>query len=99
MRFGRIEPMSEQEFDALRRGAPDEADPQAAAVLAWLESGGPFRVTVEPEQHSRDVAREIARLASRHGIHVATVAGDGFVAVRKIDAPADPARSAATPTV
>ena len=85
MRIGRIEPMSDQEFDALLHGDADEAaDPRLEELLAWLDTGGPFRVALEPGQNGRDVARAIVRAAARHGTHVATIVGDGFVAARKI---------------
>jgi hypothetical protein len=85
MRIGQIEPMSDQEFDALLHGdAEDDVDPQLAAIMAWIQTGGPFRVALQPGQSGQDVARTIARAAARHGLHVATVVGDGFVAVRKV---------------
>ena len=62
MRIGRIEPMSEQEFAALLHGDADEAlDPELAALLGWIETGGPFRVMLQPGQNGQDVAQAIAR--------------------------------------
>jgi hypothetical protein len=93
LQLGPIEPISRHAFEALLHGEDEAAfDPQLAALLEWIETGEPFRVSLLPDQDPHVVAQAIVRAAQRHGRHVATIAGDGFVAVCKLDASPPPER-------
>src|SRR5688572_11215589 len=58
-----------------------------AALLAEIESGRPVRVPLVEGQSARGLRVAISRAATSRGLSVETVEGDGFVAVRKDDAP------------
>ena len=86
VRIGRVEEMSEEEFGRLRRAKRARAaNPQLEELLDRVASGQPLRVPLEPGQNARGLRVAIARAASRRGLKVETVEGEGFVAVRRAD--------------
>jgi len=82
-----FEPFSEEEFDALRQQPGRSTDRAMVALLAEIETGQPIRVPLVQGQSARGLRTAISRAAGSRGIHVETVAGDGFVAARKTDQP------------
>src|SRR4051794_15742439 len=82
-----FEPLSEDEFTALRQLKAGKTDPAMAALLAEIATGQPVRVPLVEGQSARGLRTAISRAASSRGLSVETVEGDGFVAVRKVDAP------------
>src|SRR5215207_4381705 len=82
-----FEPLSEQEFTALRQQKARKTDPAMAALLAEVATGQPVRVPLVEGQGARGLRAAISRAATSRGMTVETVEGDGFVAVRKTDEP------------
>jgi hypothetical protein len=82
-----FEPLSEDEFAALRQQKARKTDPAMTALLAEIATGRPVRVPLVEGQSARGLRTAISRAASSRGLSVETVEGDGFVAVRKVDAP------------
>ena len=82
-----FEPLSEDEFHALRQQKARKTDPAMVALLAEVESGRPVRVPLVEGQSARGLRTAISRAATSRGLTVETVEGDGFVAVRKVDEP------------
>jgi hypothetical protein len=80
-----FEPLSEEEFTALRQQKARKTDPTMAALLAEIASGRPVRVPLVEGQSARGLRTAISRAASSRGMAVETVEGDGFVAVRRAD--------------
>ena len=80
-------PLSEAEFTELRQQKARKTDPAMAALLAEIATGQPVRVPLVEGQSARGLRTAISRAASSRGMSVETVEGDGFVAVRKVDAP------------
>src|SRR5215210_833465 len=87
VKIGSFEPLSEEEFHALRQQKTRKTDPVMVALLAEIEAGQPVRVPLVDGQSARGLRTAISRAASSRGPSVETVEGDGFVAVRRIDAP------------
>src|ERR687898_2238376 len=87
VKIGSFEPLSEEEFTALRQLKARKTDPAMVALLAEVESGRPLRVPLVEEQSARGLRTAISRAATNRGLTVETVEGEGFVAVRKIDEP------------
>ncbi len=85
--IGSFEPLSEDEFTTLRHHKGRTVDPVMAALLEETETGRPVRVPLADGQSARGVRVAISRSALRRGLHVETIAGEGFVAVRKTDKP------------
>jgi hypothetical protein len=82
-----FEPFSDDEFTALRQQKARKTDPAMLALLAEVETGRPVRVPLAHGQSARGLRTAISRAASSRGLTVETVEGEGFVAVRKTDAP------------
>ena len=82
-----FEPLSEEEFIALREQKARKTDPAMAALLAEVQTGQPVRVPLVEEQSARGLRAAISRAASSRGLTGETVEGEGFVAVRKVDEP------------
>jgi hypothetical protein len=82
-----FEPLSDDEFTALRQQKTRKTDPAMAALLAEIATGQPVRVPLVEGQSARGLRTAISRAATSRGLTVETVAGDGFVAVRKSDEP------------
>src|SRR3954471_7505017 len=82
-----FEPFSDEEFDRLRQQKTRTTDPAMVALLAEVEAGRPIRVPLVDGQSARGLRTAISRAAGSRGINVETVAGDGFVAVKKLDQP------------
>lgn len=82
-----FEPLSDDEFNALRRQKARQANPIMAQLLDEVERGTPVRVPLVDGQTARGLRVAIARLATGRGLTVETLEGDGFVAVRKAEAP------------
>jgi hypothetical protein len=82
-----FEPLSEDEFTALRQQKARKTDPAMVALLAEVEAGRPVRVPRVEGQSARDMRTAISRAATSRGLTVETVEGDGFDAVRKTDEP------------
>src|SRR4051812_46708254 len=82
-----FEPFSEAEFGALRQKQGGTTDRAMVALLAEVGTGRPIRVPLVQGQSARGMQAAISRAAGSHGIDVETVAGDGFVGVRKTDHP------------
>ena len=88
-------PLSEAEFTALRQQKTRTTDPAMVALLAEVDAGRPVRVPPVGEQSARGLRAAISRAVGSCGINVETVAGDGFVAVKKVDQP----RALRTPAI
>jgi hypothetical protein len=82
-----FEPLSEEEFAALRQQKARKTDPAMLALLAEVEAGRPIHALLVEGQSARGLRTAISRAATSRGLTVETVAGDGFVAVRKSDEP------------
>jgi len=82
-----FEPLSEEEFTALRQQKARETDPAMVALLVEVEIGRPVQVPLVEGQSARGLRTAISRAASGRGLSVETVEGDGFVAVRKVNDP------------
>jgi hypothetical protein len=87
VKIGSFEPLSDEEFTALRRQKARKTDPAMAALLAEIATGRPVRVPLVDGQSARGLRVAISRAATSRGLSVETVEGDGFVAVRKVDEP------------
>ena len=81
-----FEPLSDEEFTALRQQKARKTDPAMAALLDEIATGQPVRVPLVEGQSARGLRTAISRAATSRGLSVETVEGDGFVAVRKTDA-------------
>src|SRR5215204_2167137 len=82
-----FEPLTEDEFTALRQQKARKTDPAMVALLAEVETGRPVRVPLVGGQSARGLRTAISRAATSRGLSVETVEGEGFVAVRKTDEP------------
>ena len=87
VKIGSFEPLSDEEFHALRQQKARKTDPAMVALLAEVESGRPVRVPLVEGQSARGLRTAISRAATSRGLTVETVEGEGFVAVRKVDEP------------
>src|SRR5688572_17652723 len=87
VKIGSFEPLSEEEFTALQQQKERKTDPAMVALLVEIEAGRPVRVSLVEGQSARGLRTAISRAATSRGLSVETVEGDGFVAVRKVDAP------------
>src|SRR5829696_2462460 len=87
VKIGSFEPLSEDEFTALRQQKTRKTDPAMVALLAEVESGRPVRVPLVGGQSARGLRTASSLAATSRGLTVETVEGDGFVAVRKSDQP------------
>jgi hypothetical protein len=87
VKIGSFEPLSDEEFTALRQQKARKTDSAMVALLAEVESGGPVRVPLVEGQSARGLRTAISRAATSRGISVETVEGNGFVAVKKTDEP------------
>src|SRR5829696_1265337 len=87
VKIGSFEPLSEDEFQALRQQKTRKTDPAMLALLTEVESGRLVRVPLVEGQSARGLRTAISRAATSRGLSVETVEGEGFVAVRKVDAP------------
>jgi hypothetical protein len=81
-----FEPLSDEEFQALRLQKARKTDPAMTALLNELATGQPVRVPLVEGQSARGLRTAISRAATSRGLSVETLEGDGFVAVRKTDA-------------
>ena len=89
VRIERLEEMSEEEFDRLRRVRSGRgADPAMEELLDRLEAGEAVRVPVGPEQTVRGLRVAVGRRAGQRGMKVEAVEGEGFVGFRRADGPA-----------
>src|SRR5919112_1012776 len=86
VKIGTFGPLSEDEFLALSQQKARKTDPAMAALLAQVATGQPVRVPLVEGQSARGLRTAISRAATSRGLTVETVEGDGFVAVRKVDA-------------
>src|SRR5215218_10453596 len=93
-----FEPLSEDEFTALRQQKARKTDPAMLALLAEVEAGRPVRVPLVEGQSARGLRTAISRAATSRGLSVETVEGDGFVAVKKTNAPRSRKRKPASAT-
>jgi hypothetical protein len=82
-----FEPLSDEEFTALRQQKARKTDPAMLALLVEVETGQPVRVPLVYGQSARGLRTAISRAATSRGLNVETVEGEGFVAVRKTDEP------------
>jgi hypothetical protein len=82
-----FEPLSEDEFTALRQQKARKTDPAMTALLDEIATGRPIRVPLVEGQSARGLRAAISRAATSRGMTVESVEGDGFVAVRKADQP------------
>ena len=99
VRIERLEEMSEEEFDRLRRRwSGRAADPGMEELLDRLEAGERVRVPVAAGQSVRGLRVAVGRRASQRSMRVEAVEGDGFVGFRRADEPA-PQRGKRQPVV
>src|SRR5687767_1032362 len=82
-----FEPLTDEEFTALRQQKARKTDPAMLALLTEVEAGRPVWVPLVEGQSARGLRTAISRAATSRGPSVETVAGEGFVAVRKVDEP------------
>ena len=87
VKINSFEPLSEEEFNALRQRKARQTNPVMAQLLDEVERGTPIRVPLAEGQTARGLRVAIARAASSRGLSVETMEGDGFVAVKKTQAP------------
>jgi hypothetical protein len=87
VKIGTFGPLSEAEFTELQRQKARKTDPAMTALLDEITYGQPVRVPLVEGQSARGLRTAISRAATSRGLSVETVEGDGFVAVRKVDAP------------
>src|SRR5918996_1027879 len=87
VKIGTFGPLSEAEFTELRQQKARKTDPAMTALLAEIATGQPVRVPLVEGQGARGLRTAISRSATSRGLTVETVEGEGFVAVRKVDAP------------
>lgn len=87
VKIGAIEPMSEEEFDALRRQKGRRTDPAMRELLDEVAAGRAVRVPLGEGQGARGVRIAIGKAASSRGLGVETVEGDGFVGAKLADEP------------
>jgi len=85
VKIGSFEPLSEDEFQALRQQKTRKTDPAMLAPLTEVESGRPVRVPLVDGQSARGLRTAISRAATSRGLTVETLEGEGFVAVRKVE--------------
>lgn len=86
VKIGSFEPLSDEEFQALRPQKGPKTDPAMDDLLNEVQAGQPIRVAIAEGQSARGLRVAISRAATRRGLSVETVEGQGFVAVRKDDA-------------
>jgi hypothetical protein len=65
-------------------------DPVMVRLLTKVETGHPIRIALVEGQSAGGLRTTISRSAGNRGISVATVAGEGFVGVKKVDQPRRP---------
>ncbi len=87
VKIGTFGPLSEAEFTELRQQRARKTDPAMTALLDEIATGQPVRVPLVEGQSARGLRTAISRAARSRGLSVETVEGNGFVAVRKADAP------------
>jgi hypothetical protein len=87
VKIASFDPISDEEFQALRPKKAGAKDPAMDELLDGVESGQPMRVPLVDGQGARGLRVAISRAATKRGFSVETVEGDGFVAVRKSDEP------------
>ena len=87
VKIGSFEPLSDEEFTALRQQKASKTDPAMAVLLTEIATGRPVRVPLVEGQSARGLRTAISRAATSRGMTVETFEGDGFVAVRKADEP------------
>ena len=87
VKIGTFEPLSEEEFTALRQQTGRKTDPAMIALLTEVETGRPVRVPLVDGQSARGLRTAISRAATSRGLTVETIEGDGFIAVRKVEMP------------
>src|SRR5215207_6268580 len=87
VKIGSFQPFSEDEFTALLKQKSSKTDPAMVALLDEIATGSPVRVPLVEGQSARGLRTAISRAAGSRGLTVETVAGEGFVAVRKSDEP------------
>jgi hypothetical protein len=80
-----FEPMSEEDFSALRQRKARQINPVMAHLLDEVERGTPVRVPLADGQSARGLRVAIARAASGRDLRVETMEGENYVAVRKSD--------------
>ena len=77
VKIGSFEPLSEEEFTALRRQKARKTDPAMVALLAEGEAGRPVRLPLVEGQGARGLRTAISRAATSRGLTVETVEGTG----------------------
>src|SRR5215203_1072570 len=87
VKINSFEPLSENEFNALRQQKALKTDPAMVALLDEVVTGRPVRVPLVDGQSARGLRVAISRAATSRGMSVETLEGEGFVAVRKADKP------------
>jgi len=87
VRIASFDPVTDEEFQALRPSKAGSKNPAMDELLDGVESGQPMRVPVVEGQSARGLRVAISRAATKRGFSVETVEGGGFVAVRKADQP------------
>ena len=75
VKIGSFEPLSEEEFTALRQQKAGKTDPAMVALLAEVEAGQPVRVPLVEGQSARGLRTAISRAATSRGLTVETVEG------------------------
>jgi hypothetical protein len=65
VKIGTFEPLSEEEFTALRQQKSRKTDPAMTALLAEVETGRPVRVPLVEGQSARGLRTAISRAATQ----------------------------------
>ena len=73
VKIGSFEPLSEEEFTALRQQKARKTDPAMVALLAEVATGHPVRVPLVEGQSARGLRTAISRAATSRGL----TRGDG----------------------
>ena len=87
VKMGGFTPVAEADFVELSQPPARNVDPAMSSLLEAIGTGRPVRVPLVDGQCSRDLRVAISRAAGRRGMRVVTLEGEGFVAVRKAEAP------------
>jgi hypothetical protein len=85
VKISSVAPMSDEEFEALRRQKRRSTNPAMDELLREVAAGRAMRVPLEEGQSARGLRAAISRSASSRGLKVETIEGEGFIAVKKTD--------------
>jgi len=85
VKIGTFETFADDEFNALQQQKRGTSNPVMVELLNEVQTGRPVRVPLVDGQSARGLRVAISRAATRRGLTVETLEGDGFVAVRQVN--------------